>query len=203
MGRTKSQSHAKPANKLSVAESSSSSAVQNGTSSKHTASELWTKAEALLEQDNPELALKFATKAQAQCADAEETCKCSEVVGMCYLELGQERKAKQVRSRCIEGSRILKADCLTPLQCFQACNGKSSVALLYLAQLADSPEEALDCNKAAVDLLSRRVNLTTGSAAQGKDKAWTPEERDTRLQISRALVGMTELYLTDLWYVQA
>lgn len=88
-------------------------------------------------------------------------------------------------------------------QCFLACNGKSSVALLYLAQLADTPEEAVEYNKAAVDFLSRKVNLTAGSATQGKDKAWSPEERETRLQISRALVGMTELYLTELWYVSA
>lgn len=73
------------------------------------------------------------------------------------------------------------------------------MALLYLAQLADSPEEAVEHNKAAVDLLSRKVNLTAGSAVQGKDKAWSPDERETRLQISRALVGMTELYLTELW----
>lgn len=85
------------------------------------------------------------------------------------------------------------------LQYFKACHGKSSVALLYLAQLADSPEEAVEHNKAAVDLLSRKVNLTAGSAAQGKDKAWSSDERETRLQISRALVGMTELYLTELW----
>lgn len=85
------------------------------------------------------------------------------------------------------------------LQLFESCRATSSTALLYLAQLADSPQEAIANFKAAVDLLSTKVDLTGGSGALGKDRAWSPQEREIRVQISRALVGMTELYLTDLW----
>lgn len=84
-------------------------------------------------------------------------------------------------------------------QLFNLCRTTSSTSLLYLAQLADSPEEAVACFKAAVDLLSTRIDLSSGSFSNGKDKEWSPQERETRVQISRALVGMTELYLTDLW----
>lgn len=98
MARTKSQSRTKPANKQSIAsEPSASTSAQNGTSSKHSATELLARAEGLLDQDNPELAIKFATKAQALAANEQETCKCSEIMGMCCLELGQESQAKQVR----------------------------------------------------------------------------------------------------------
>lgn len=98
MGRTKSSTHSKPANKLSVTAEPSSSSAENGT--KHSVVELLVRAEALLDQDNPELAIKFATKAQAQSVSEEEKCKCSEVMGMCCLELGQEAKAKRVSSVC-------------------------------------------------------------------------------------------------------
>lgn len=84
------------------------------------------------------------------------------------------------------------------------CQGTSATALLYLAQLSDSPLEAITNYRGAVQVLSRSIDILPTPASesqsqQGKFKAWSEAERETRLKISEALVAMTELYLTDLW----
>jgi tetratricopeptide (TPR) repeat protein len=61
---------------------------------------------------------------------------------------------------------------------------------LYLAQLAETPQEALQHFGTAYTLLSSRLDNAAGSS----------EEAELRRSASRALIGMTELYLTDLWY---
>lgn len=79
----------------------------------------------------------------------------------------------------------------------------SSTALLYLAQLALSPNDAIQHFQGAIDILSASlgdgVDFTAGSAANGKDRSWSDRERGVRTEITKALVSMTELYLTDLW----
>jgi hypothetical protein len=125
MARTKKQSSAKAATKQSIADvaapaastpaadpaapasaaSSSSSATaadppakSNGSGSTYSATELLDKAEAILDESGEvELAAKFAERARAQCATDEERARCSEVMGMCCLENGEEEQAKQVR----------------------------------------------------------------------------------------------------------
>lgn len=84
-------------------------------------------------------------------------------------------------------------------QYFQSCSKDSSLSLLYLAQLADSPQEALAAFRCAVEILSSKLDLSVPSDPNGKQKSWSAQELENRVQITRALVGMTELYLTDLW----
>jgi hypothetical protein len=60
---------------------------------------------------------------------------------------------------------------------------------LYLAQLAESPQEALQCFANAYKILSGQLETNTAEEA----------EPELRRSASRALIGMTELYLTDLW----
>merc|ERR1711939_251828 len=183
MGRTRGAKKAQDA-KTAIASGSTSPPPPT-----YTAADLLEKAESLLTAGEAELAAKFAARAyelvtaadgkgDGESAEKEkETLRCNEVLGMCALELGEEAEAKRL---------------------FELCRASSATSLLYLAQLADSPEEAVGCFKAAVDLLSTRIDLSEGSFSNGKDKEWSFEERETRVQISRALVGMTELYLTAL-----
>jgi hypothetical protein len=74
-------------------------------------------------------------------------------------------------------------------------------AHLYLAQLAESPQESLDHFCAALEILNARLSSNASDAASQSD--WDREEAELRRSASRALVGMTELYLTDLWFVNA
>jgi hypothetical protein len=76
---------------------------------------------------------------------------------------------------------------------------------LYLAQLAASPEESLSHFGNALTILQaklaalERVKLGVDGSAGSADEA--EDEGEIRRSASRALVGMTELYLTDLWCV--
>ena len=78
----------------------------------------------------------------------------------------------------------------------------SASAHLYLAQLSD-PHESLQYSNAAIAILKSRLEGLSKAAANGmsngKEKEWSEEETEIRRSASRALVGMTELYLTDLW----
>lgn len=81
----------------------------------------------------------------------------------------------------------------------------SASAHLYLAQLSD-PQEALQHFTIALSVFKSRLDgLTKPSSngmSNGKEKEWTEEEADIRRSASRALVSMTETYLTDLWCVK-
>lgn len=94
---------AAPASAAASSSSSSATAADppaesNGSGSTYTATELLDKAEAILDESGEvELAAKFAERARAQCATDEERARCSEVMGMCCLENGEEEQAKQVR----------------------------------------------------------------------------------------------------------
>ena len=76
-------------------------------------------------------------------------------------------------------------------------------AYLYLAQLADDANEALQHFSSALKLLEAQLQGLQGTVSSatstGKQKEWSEEEAECRRAASRALVGMTELYLTDLW----
>ena len=91
--------------------------------------------------------------------------------------------------------------------CTAAGESPTSSLHLYLAQLADSPMEALERFAAGLKLLQAKLEAMPGAAvngaaqANGKGPRWSDDEAETRRSASRALVGMTELYLTDLWCV--
>ena len=78
----------------------------------------------------------------------------------------------------------------------------SPAPYLYLAQLS-TPEESLTHFTSALTILQAKLALIEraklgldGGAGSGEDME---EEGDLRRYASRALVGMTELYLENLW----
>jgi len=67
---------------------------------------------------------------------------------------------------------------------------------LHLAQLSDDPRLALDHYQNAVDILYNQVrNKDSSSIHEG-----SAEDVLHRQTIAKALVAMTEIWLTDLWY---
>lgn len=75
---------------------------------------------------------------------------------------------------------------------------------LYLAQLS-TPEESLTHFTAALAILQAKLALIERAKLGADGGAGTEEEKEEESEVrrsaSRALVGMTELYLTDLWSV--
>ena len=199
MGRSERNTNAKGSSKEAVASTSA-----NG--STISPADLLAKAEAILtDTGDASLAVKFAERAasNSQELSQEDQIKLSELLGLCALENGDDEKAKAVSALAATGvySRDgagfqTNSSCI---QYFESCSKHSSLSLLYVAQLADSPEEALASFRSAVELLSSKLDLSTPSEPHGKEKVWSTQEKENRVQITRALVGMTELYLTDLW----
>lgn len=75
---------------------------------------------------------------------------------------------------------------------------------LYLAQLS-SPEESLSHFASALTILQAKLAVIEHAKLGADGGAGTEleaeDEGELRRSASRALVGMTELYLTDLWSV--
>lgn len=88
----------------------------------------------------------------------------------------------------------------------------SSSAHLYLAQLSPTPEASLAHYEASMPLLSTQLSeleslkselpleMEGGEVASARSELEKGEE-EVKGQMCRALVGMTEIYLTDLWCV--
>lgn len=76
---------------------------------------------------------------------------------------------------------------------------------LYLAQLAQSPQESLAYFASALAIFEAKLAALEQAKLGGDGGAGTVDEAEDEGEIrrsaSRALVGMTELYLTDLWCV--
>jgi len=94
MGRSKAAQN-KPANKNTVASTSSSSSANGKT---YNALELLERAETILnDSGNIELAAQFAARARPACINDEDRMRCDEVEGMIAMENGQEDRAIEVR----------------------------------------------------------------------------------------------------------
>ena len=68
--------------------------------------------------------------------------------------------------------------------------------------MSETPQESLQHFQNALQLLKAKLEAiqqarATSAAQVSEEEA--EEELDTRRSASKALVGMTELYLTDLW----
>ena len=70
---------------------------------------------------------------------------------------------------------------------------------LNLAQLADTPQEALTYFNEALRLLLALLKNLTPQVTLDPTRNINEEEFEIRRSTSTTLVGMTELYLTDLW----
>ncbi|GAA6011139.1 hypothetical protein JCM8202_003912 [Rhodotorula sphaerocarpa] len=113
-----------------------------------------------------------------------------EILGTVELELGDIDEAREHFAATI--------------QLASALPDPSPAPHLYLAQLAGSPEESLSHFGNALQILQAKLAAleqaklgADGSAGDGNE---AEEEGDIRRSASRALVGMTELYLTDLCF---
>lgn len=86
----------------------------------------------------------------------------------------------------------------------------SPAPFLYLAQLSDPAESLLHFQSALQLLQAKLASLQAArqaqSAGDGADMDMDEDDEDEseiRRSASRALVGMTELYLTDFWCATA
>lgn len=94
---------------------------------------------------------------------------------------------------------------LMSIQLASALPDPSPAPHLYLAQLSATPQESLEHFVNALSILQAKLLVmeTTKLGLDGSagDEAELEDEGEIRRSASRALVGMTELYLTDLWCV--
>lgn len=91
------------------------------------------------------------------------------------------------------------------IQLASATPDPSPAPHLYLAQLSDNPQESLTHFGNALAILQAKLAALERAKLGLDGGAGTQEELEDEGEIrrsaSRALVGMTELYLTDLWCV--
>ncbi|EFP92649.1 uncharacterized protein PGTG_18827 [Puccinia graminis f. sp. tritici CRL 75-36-700-3] len=141
-----------------------------------------------------------------QALDAQNThLRALETLALSELELGEIKSARKIFQKCLNHSK----------------SNPPPTVHLYLAQLSNSPQEALGHFKKALDLLKNKLNqillaktneelaqsnndtiqkTTTQHTNQSNTVQWSIDESQIRRSCSRALVGMTEIYLTDLCF---
>ncbi|OAV89993.1 hypothetical protein PTTG_07454 [Puccinia triticina 1-1 BBBD Race 1] len=125
-----------------------------------------------------------------------------ETLALSELELGEIKSARKLFQKCLNHSK----------------SNPQPTVHLYLAQLSSSPKEALSHFKKALELLKTKLNQilqlktddelaqsnngkpTTQNTHQLNTVQWSIDESQIRRSCSRALVGMTEIYLTDLCF---
>ena len=224
MGRTKAR-HGKKTRAQALAALAQSAPVAAPAASvqpTEPTEELLLKAAQFINEQDFEQAKDCATRALRSALTAAEGSKgekemkdCTdsfEILGTVELELGELDRAKEVRLIILHPS-VRQQLTLSGLQHFLSSISHSATLPspspaphLYLAQLS-TPIESLTHFSAALKILQNKL-LLIESAKLGTDGgAGTPdeaeEEDELRRSASRALVGMTELYLTDLWYASS
>lgn len=122
-----------------------------------------------------------------------------ETLALTELELGEIQSARKLFQKSLNHSK----------------SNPQPTVHLYLAQLSNSPKEALSHFKKALDLLKAKLNeilqskkkheehpepTQTHHHTQPNTIQWSIDESQIRRSCSRALVGMTEIYLTDLCF---
>ncbi|CAH7689842.1 hypothetical protein BY996DRAFT_8428529 [Phakopsora pachyrhizi] len=145
-----------------------------------------------------------------------------ESLGLVEVELGNIKSAIKNFNKCIEISKNLASD---PSKDGGLVEDVSPTIYLYLAQLSNSPIKSLNHFQSALNILKSKLesikaldpsiqidNETCNTkdkedrsggriVANGqKLKVISSEEFQIRRSCSRALVGMTEIYLTDLCF---
>ncbi|KAG9094056.1 hypothetical protein FS749_013211 [Ceratobasidium sp. UAMH 11750] len=134
---------------------------------------IFEKAQELLIQCNYDLAHRFVQRILEREPTNVEAREMSAVVD---LERGEMDLAKETFLALVPPSST-------------APNPPPHSAYLYLAQLSDSPQEALGHYQAAVDLVAARIKSGTLS----------PEDQDESKKIAaKALVAMIEIWMSDL-----
>ncbi|PRQ76863.1 hypothetical protein AAT19DRAFT_12281 [Rhodotorula toruloides] len=134
-----------------------------------------------------------------------------EILGTVELELGDIAEAKEVLSGsrdilpCIQAHRrVLSQHFAASIQLASATPDPSPAPHLYLAQLSETPQESLTHFGNALAILQAKLAALERAKLGLDGGAGTQEELEDEGEIrrsaSRALVGMTELYLTDLCF---
>lgn len=147
--------------------------ISAAASSRPSAAALFEKAQSLVEQCDYELAAKFLKRVIE--TDGSHT-QAKELFGVVLLELGDLENAQELFHNLISS------------------NSPPSVtasAHLHLAQLCENPREALDHYQKAVDTLYNSESSLFVTQGQSDDL-------QSRTTIAKALVAMTEIWLTDL-----
>ncbi|GAA6039037.1 hypothetical protein JCM8097_000168 [Rhodosporidiobolus ruineniae] len=113
-----------------------------------------------------------------------------EILGTVELELDEVEEARE--------------HFLTSIQLANALPDPSPAPHLYLAQLSATPQESLQHFANALVILQAKLEALEKAKLGGDGSAGTTDEAEDESEIrrsaSRALVGMTELYLTDLCF---
>ncbi|KAG8793726.1 hypothetical protein FRC12_001809 [Ceratobasidium sp. 428] len=134
---------------------------------------LFEKAQELLIQCNYDLAHRFVQRI----LEREPTnVEAREMGAVIDLERGEIEAAKETFLALVPPSPT-------------APNPPPHSAYLYLAQLSDSPQEALGHYQAAVDLIAGRIK--SGSLS-------TEDEEESKKIAAKALVAMIEIWMSDL-----
>ncbi|KAG9076238.1 hypothetical protein FRC06_009624 [Ceratobasidium sp. 370] len=134
---------------------------------------LFDKAQELLVQCNYDLAHRFVQRIlEREPANVEAR----EMSGVVDLERGEIESAKETFLALVPPSST-------------APNPPPHSAYLYLAQLSDSPREALGHYQAAVDLVAGRIKSGTLSAE---------DQNELKRMAAKALVAMIEIWMSDL-----
>ncbi|KAL7416715.1 hypothetical protein BDY24DRAFT_378030 [Mrakia frigida] len=170
----------KQATAAATAALSTPSSNASASTSQPPVEELLGKAHTLLAQQDYELASRFLARILTT---EPSNIEARELLGVCDLELGNVEEARNHFLHLVSTSSDL------------------SSPYLYLAQLASSPQESLAHYESAVRILEVQLKeLVEGKETEEGDEDEQVVEKDLRKQISGALVGMTEVYLTDLCF---
>ncbi|KIM33223.1 hypothetical protein M408DRAFT_326009 [Serendipita vermifera MAFF 305830] len=139
-------------------------------------SALYEKAQTLVEQCDYELAAKFLKRI----LDMESTHEqAQELLGVVLLELSDLSSAENLFQNLIKSG---------------SSGSVVSSAHLHLAQLSTDPRASLDHYQKAVDILYNQL----GNKEAPSIDATNAEDAQQRQTIAKALVAMTEIWLTDL-----
>ncbi|KAM0755738.1 TPR-like protein [Meredithblackwellia eburnea MCA 4105] len=154
--------------------------------------ELLEKVAVLIASVNYEAAKAVCVKAvegAVEAQDAQIIRDAFEILGTVELELGELDDARE--------------HFLISIQHAAALPNPSPAPHLYLAQLS-SPEESLTHFSNALNIIQNKLaaieKIKLGGDGNAGSADDVEEEDDLRRSASRALVGMTELYLTDLCF---
>ncbi|KAA1467526.1 TPR-like protein [Dentipellis sp. KUC8613] len=167
MGRTRTKTRkARPPTEPAKEETSTTPAVPA----------LLEKAQELIVQCDWELAQRFIERILERAPDNAEA---KEMLGVVLLESGDLDAAKQTFESLLVASK-------------NASQAAPPAVHLYLAQLSDDPQLALQHYRAAVDILTAQLKgKERASAATNPDE----DEAETRRTIVRALIGQVEIWM--------
>ncbi|GAA93966.1 uncharacterized protein L969DRAFT_44651 [Mixia osmundae IAM 14324] len=201
MGRKKVKKQANAAPPIAAATAkSTANAPATPSVVQYTVWDLLPKIDGLIDACSFDLARQFVDRALALTSSSNDGLQIllvHERAGLVALEQGDDAQAQQHFMQALAApSHVLQDQAAHQWQEEQPWQKENTQASchLYLAQMADTPLEALNHLTSAVSLLQSCL-ITLAKLPTRSDA-----EAEVRRRASRALVSMTELYLTDLCF---